>query len=263
MSIGVCDDLRMGGTLSATGITGGTSIQSRAIQVADWSGVYGYVGLTGSVVEVNGRPGGYIAGDLLGMTRFLELPMRFTRMGPAQTLVEATDCEQLVANTDDFFRLLAVPNQLLELDMPDGTSRFLTITAFDRAPLDVIGEIREGVFPATSPWPYWREGGNQQTDTISGADTLAAGGNVSIYDAVLVFAGDGTFEHTTLGWEIEVTGSGGPVTVDLGNRTVTEGGLPATNRIRRTNRDWGWFTPGNNSVTSDVSVVVTWRDQWM
>jgi len=262
MGVGVCDDLRLGGTLSASGISGGESINSYAIQVADWTGVYGYVGLSGAVVEVSGRPGGYIAGDLLGQSRFLDLSMRFTRFGPTQTLVEPTDSEQLVANTDDFLALLRVPNQLLELDLPDGTSRFLTITALDRAQINQPTTLRDGVFPAISPWPYWREGGNESADTISGADTLVVGGTAPLYDAVLVFAGDGTFTHTTEGWSITVAGSTSAVTVDLGARTVIESGMPANELMRRTRRDWGWFTPGNNSVTSSVSVAVTWRNNW-
>lgn len=32
-----CDDLRIGGTLSATGITGGTSVNNYGISVEDWS----------------------------------------------------------------------------------------------------------------------------------------------------------------------------------------------------------------------------------
>ena len=116
--------------------------------------------------------------------------------------------------------------------------------------------------PLVADWPYWSVGGQEETDTISGADTMTVGGTQDVYDAVLVFAGDGTFTHSGLGWNIEVTGSGGAVTVDLGARTVTEGGNPAPNRIRRSNADWGWFEPGSNSVTSDVSVTVTWRNQY-
>ena len=39
-----CDDLRLGGTLSATGITGGLSINNTALSIEDWSGVLGHPG---------------------------------------------------------------------------------------------------------------------------------------------------------------------------------------------------------------------------
>lgn len=254
-----CDDARLGGTLSSSGVSGGSSILSYAMGVRDWSDLHGYVGLSGDVAEVSGRPGGIVTGDLLGLSRFFTLNMRFSRFGENMTLTEPTPGEQLVANTDEFLALLRVPGQIIEVDMPDGTSRFTTFTALDRAALNQPRDIRTGSFSLISPWPYWRQGGTEETDTISGADTITIAGTAPVYDAVLVFSGDGTFQNTTEGWSIEVTGSGGPVTVDLGARTVTEGGSAATNRIRRDSRDWGWFSVGTNNVTSDVSVDLSWR----
>jgi hypothetical protein len=52
------------------------------------------------------------------------------------------------------------------------------------------------------------------------------------------------------------------VTVDFGARTVTEGGLPADNLLRRSHRNWGWLVPGSNSVTTTVSTVFTWRSSF-
>jgi len=257
-----CDDLRLGGTLSASGITGGTSINSTAIAVDNWAGLLGTAGIGGQALEVNGRPGVLYGGDFLGRGRFFNLQMQLTRYGPNLTLVAPTEDEQLTDNTDDFLTLATVPETYLEVDMPDGTSRFLRVTNLDPAYTNQATKLRKISVPFVADWPYWREGGQEQTDTISGADTLVVGGKKTVYDPVLVFAGDGTFTNSTEGWSIEVTGSGGAVTVDLGNRTVTEGGNPALNRIRRTSRDWGWFIVGNNSVTSDVSVTVTWRNQY-
>ena len=258
----ICDDLRLGGTLSGSGITGGTSINSAALEVVSWSDVYGYPGVAGEVNQVSGRPGGYLSGDLLGRPRFLNLSLRATRSNASGGLTEPTAAEQLVANTDLFLGLLQ-PNAYLELDMPDLTTRFLTVTPLDAFPISQPKTERTWTVPLIGGWPYWHEGGTQSSDTVSGADTVTIGGNTSVYDAVLVFAGDGTFTNTTNGWSIQVTGSAGAVTVDLGNRTVTEGGNPAANRIRRTDRDWGWFTVGSNTVTSNVSVGLTWRNQWV
>lgn len=263
-----CNDLRLGGTLSSSGLTGGTSINSTALMVSDWSDILGTAGLSAQLQQVNGRTGGFISGDRLGLARFPTLNMRITKYGPNLTLVEPSFDEQKQANTDDFLALVTDPaGNYLEVDMADGTSRFIYVYDLDPAPMRQPEKDRTIAVPLASPNAYWKEGGQEDTDTIASADTMTVGGNRSVYDAVLVFAGDGTFTHSTLGWAIEVTGSGGAVTVDLGNRTVTEGGNPALNRIRRTPATgaggvWGWFTPGSNSVTSDVSVVVTWRSSW-
>lgn len=257
-----CNDLRMGGTLAGTGITGGTSINSAALEVVSWSDVYGYPGIAGDVLQVGGRPGGLISGDLLGRPRFLNLSIRATRKNASGGLTAPTPPEQLVDNTDVFLGLLQQPRTLLELDMPDTTKRFLTVTALDPFPIQQPKLERTMTVPLVGDWPYWREGGNQTTDTVSGADTVTIGGNVAVYDAILVFAGNGSFTNSTEGWVLTVAGAAGPVTVNLGTRTVTEGGLPAQNRLRHTTRDWGWFGVGANTVTSTVSVGLTYRIQW-
>lgn len=258
----ICDDLRLGGTLSSTGISGGTSINNTAIAVADWSGLLGNPGLAYTPFEAAGRPGAFIVGDGLPRGRNLTLNMRFTRWGPTDfTLTEPTEEEQLVENTDDFLALLQAP-QYLELVMPDASLRFLQVVPLDPAIISQPRRMREVGVPLFSPMAYWHAGGNQSSDTISGADTIVVGGNVNVYDAVLTFAGDGTFTHSTLGWSLEIAGSSGAVVVDLGNRTVTQASVPAEDLLIRDNANWGWFTPGNNSVTADVSVGVVWRNQF-
>lgn len=258
-----CDDLRLGGTLSGAGITGGTSINNTGIGVEDWSRLLGTPGITGQVVEVFGRPGGYLAGDRLGQPRFPTLNMFLTgwdTMG-GSTWVDT----QLQDNTDDFMALLTNPTgNYLEVDLPDTTSRFLYVYNLDPAPINQPREVRTISAPLYSSMPYWKEGGNQDTDTINGTDTLTVGGNREVYDFVMVFSGDGTATHNTLGWQIEVTGSGAAVTVNLGTApvTITESGLPANNRVRRNNRNWGWLTVGSNSITTTVSVDFAWRSSW-
>jgi hypothetical protein len=239
------------------------SINDYALAVNDWSSLLGSSGMSGVMAQVNGRPGGYVAGDRLGLPRFPTLNMTITDRNHAGGLTAPSGPEQKQANTDEFLGLLTAPDgNYLEVDMADGTSRFLYVYNFDAAPITQPRLQRTIRAPLQSPFTYWKQGGQQSTDTISGADTVVVGGNREVYDAVMVFAGDGTFTNTTAGWSIEVVGSGGAVTVNLGARTVTEGGNPAPNLIRRNNRAWGWFVPGNNSVTSDVSVVLTWRSSW-
>lgn len=259
-----CDDLRLGGTLASSGLTGGTSINSTALAVSDWAGLLGVPGVNLSALEVNGRPGAFFAGDGHGGPRVFSLPLTVTRWGPSGvgSLVETSENRQLSANTDTFLDLASEANYL-EVDMPDGTSRFLYVRNLDPAYTTRATRFRDIRIPFVSDWPYWREGGQENTQVINGADVMVFGGNKPVYDAVLAFAGDGTLSHDDEGWSIEVTGSAAAVTVDLGDRTVVESGAPATNRIRRDSRDWGWFPVGTNNVTSDVAVTVTWRDQYV
>lgn len=258
-----CTDIRLGGTLSSSGITGGTSINNFAYAIEDWSNLMGTAGMTASIQSVNNRPGGVVAGDRLGLPRFPTLTVAITDRNATGGITEPTFAEQREANTDALLALLGNPaGNYLEVDMADNTSRFLYVYNIDAAPVLQPRRKRTIRAPLFSPFPYWKEGGTQSTDTISGNDTLVNGGNAPVYDAVLTFAGDGTFEHTGLGWEIEIAGSSGAVTVNLGTRTATQGGVAAENLVRHTDKDWGWFLAGNNAVTADVSVGVTWRASW-
>ena len=207
----------MGGTLSATGITGGVSINGTAYTITDWSTIFGTAGVSSEQSQVFGRPGAILTGDMLGLPYYLDLNLAILDLDTSGTLTEPTSVEQMQANTDVFLALLASQTpQYLEVDMPDSTSRFRAVSNLFPAPINQPRELRTIGAPMTDNWPYWHEGGNESTDTISGADTLVVGGNVNVYDAVLVFAGDGTFTHSGLGWAIQVIGSSGPVTVDLG-----------------------------------------------
>lgn len=258
-----CDDLRLGGTLSASGIAGGTSINNTGIGVEDWSRLLGSGGITGRPVEVFGRPGAYLAGDRLGQPRFPTLNMQVTGYDVfAGTGWLAT---QQQTNTDNFLDLLAEPDgNYLEVDMADGSQRFLYIYNLDPFSISQPARLRTMSVPLFSPMPYWKEGGTEDTDTVNGTAPLTVGGNRDVYDFEMVFAGDGTATHNGEGWTIQVTGSGGAVTVDMTTQpiSVTEGGTPANNRIRRNNRKWGWLTPGTNSITTTVSVDFTWRSSW-
>lgn len=255
-----CTDLRLGGTLSATGITGGTSINNYAYAIEDWSNLLGTAGMTASVQSVNSRPGGVIAGDRLSLPRFPTLSVTITDRNATGGITEPTFAEQKEANTDALLALLANPaGNYLEVEMADATTRFIYVYNLDPAPVVQPRRKRTIRTPLFSPFPYWKAGGNQSSDTISGGDTLVNGGNAPVYDAVLTFAGAGTFTHSGLGWSITTTGA---CVVDLGARTVTVGSNPAENLMRHTDKDWGWFLPGSNSVTADVSVGVVWRASW-
>jgi hypothetical protein len=219
---------------------------------------------------VYGRPGSYVAGDRLPKDRFLTLTVNIHRRTAE---AECTTSElALLANTDAFLDLISQRDgTYLEVVLPDTTTRFTHVVSLDPAPMRQPTARRSFAVPLVAPWGNWWKGGNQNSDAISGADTIVVGGTQPVYDARLVFAGDGTFEHTGLGWEITITGSSGffSVAVHLGNRTVIEGGLSATALMTRVpvadeGRVWGWFDVGNNAVSaSGTTVTVEWRDQWL
>lgn len=250
----VCDDLWLGGTLSGSGITGGTNINSTLLGVEDWSGVLGHTGISYVPVEVSGRQGGSLTGDGLAKARLLQLNMVITRNG-----LLSSGPINLVANTDTFLSLLAKPaGNYLEIVLPDASKRFLHVTALDPASIGQPKTNRHISVSLYSPQPYWHLGGTQSSYTSGG--TITNAGQVTVYDAVVVFAADGTFTNSTAGWSLTITGSSGAVTVDLGNRTVTQAGIPADQLLTRTDRDWGWFLPGANTVSG--SATVTWRTQY-
>lgn len=265
-----CDDLRLGGTLSPTGITGGVSINDAGITVDDWSALFGSAGISGAMQTINGRWGGSVSGDRLGRERYPILSMLITGRTSICPPVGSRE-ERLQENTDTFMQLLTDPNgNYIEVDMPDGTTRFLHVVNLDPADFNQPSYLRRMAAPLASEMAYWKEGGNQGSQVISGGDTIVVGGNREVGDAVLVFSGDGSFTCTTPGgetWTLTVSGSGSAVTVDLGARTVMESGSHGLNLLRRIpavgkGKIWGWFEPGSNTVTSTVSVTVTWRDSW-
>ena len=259
-----CDDLRIGGTLSGSGITGGVSISDTRIAVADWSGIFGHVAISRQAVGVTGRPGVTLVGDALPLERVITLPLLITRWNQTTKygLTEPTFGEQLWRNTDLLLGYLADPDGFyLETDDPDGTTRFVLGYALSAVPIGQTSWRRLTV-PILCPYPYWRLGGTQQSVFGSGAGTVTIVGNVNVYDAVLVFAGDGTYTNSTAAWSITITGSSSAVTVDLGARTVKQAGVDADNLMSRTDREWGFFVPGLNTLARSVSVTTTLRDQF-
>lgn len=257
-----CDDLRIGGTLSATGISGGISIADSRLTISDWSGIFGHVGYSLQVVQISGRPGGTLVGDGLGLVRFITLPLLITRWSTTGkgSLVASSYGKQLWDNTDLILGYLANPDGFyLEVDDPETGTRFTQCFTPNPSPISQI-EWRRMSIPIVSPWPYWSEGGNELTNTGTGAGSLTNNGNVPIYDAILTFSGAGTFTNSTAGWTITVSAA---CVIDLGNRTVQVAGVNSDGLMTaRTSRDWGWFEVGANTLARSVSVTVTYREQF-
>jgi hypothetical protein len=256
----VCDDLRLGGTLvPESGISGGTTINGTTLAVDDWSGIFGHTGISYTPVEVSGRSGALVVGDGLPLARYPTLNMRIKNQGECDAM--DTPADRLLENTDTFLALLAdAAGQYLEVDLPDGSSRFTHVRALTPALWSQPNKVRRIVVPLFSSDAYWSEGGAGHVESVNGVTAFAVGGNVHVYDATIHFGGDGTFTHLDNDWSITIDGSpGGTVHVDLGARTVILSGDPADQYLTVTNRLWGWFTPGTNNVESDVACSVSIR----
>lgn len=256
-----CDDLRIGGTLSGSGITGGVSIQDTRIMVSDWSGIFGHVGHSYQPMAVAGRPGVVLTGDGLPLERFITLPLLITRWNEVSrgAITAPSEGAQLWDNTDLLLGYLANRNGFyLEVDDPDGTSRFAFCYAVTPAAISQI-EWRRMAVGLIAPWPYWKLGDTQFSDTASGGGTITITGNVPVFDPVITFSGAGTYTNTTAGWTLTTTGA---CVVDVGARTVQVGGVNNDNLLTRTDREWAWFEVGANSITRSVSCTTVLRQQY-
>jgi hypothetical protein len=152
---------------------------------------------------------------------------------------------------------------LIEHIRCDSTHRFLRALQNSQPLVTVRGRIeRLMIVSAVASYPYWRSTVTS-SDTIAGADTLTIAGTVPVYDATLVFSGDGTFTNSDTGQTVTVVGSSGAVTVKTGDgRTVTQAGVPARNLVTVSDDEWMRFDVGTVNVTSTVSVGVSWRTGW-
>jgi hypothetical protein len=163
-------------------------------------------------------------------------------------------------NTDQIAVYLADRDGFyLEVDHPTLGSRFELCYALNAASISQPKRERNIVVPLTCPWPYWKEGGTEFTNTATGAGTITNTGDVTIYDPVITFSGAGTYTNSTEGWTLTTTGA---CVIDVGARTVTVGGVNNDNLLTRTDREWAWFAVGANSVTRSVSCTTTFRVQY-
>lgn len=262
-----CDDLRIGGTLSGSGISGGISINGSRFFVSDWTGLLGHVGYDRRLVQVAGRAGGYVVGDGTPDVRIHTLNLGVTRWDETGRggLTEADEGNQLQANTDLIQQYLADPDGFyLERDMADGTTRFVHSYAIDPFPISQRTWRRMSA-PLRSDTPFWRQGGTQSSDSLSGSDTLTNAGNARLYDAVLTFPSTGaTLASSALGWSITTASTSASVVVDLGARTVIRGSTNVDALLTLGgDGTWPYFVPGDNSVTVTGSAIgVTWREPW-
>lgn len=116
------------------------------------------------------------------------------------------------------------------------------------------------------PSGFWEDVSASQA--VGNPPAVTTGGDRPISDMVLTFSGPGFLEHTdSLGQVSRVTidaGAGaGTYIVDVGAWTVLKGAAAQDAFLTITQDWWMKFQPGvAQSLTSDVSVTVDWRDKW-
>ena len=259
----ICEDIKVGGTVGTTSITGGTSISNYGLLVFDYSSLWGTVGKRASSQPAIGQPGGIITGKELPQDRIHTLAVMSTDQLPAGG---GQSPQQLWDNQDVLTSLFtAAGGSPIEWILPT-ESRWIRAYNLIGGPTMITGKYRRLILPLTSPWPYWQST-VQQSQVINGAGVAyTIGGTVErIYNPTIVFAGDGVFTDVTSGLTMTVTGSGGAVTVErnalTGRWTALEGGVPVPGKIAVIDSRWMFLTRGGTATTT-VSCTVSWRDSW-
>lgn len=183
-----------------------------------------------------------------------ELPVVIFGVDRTTGLVTTSPPQHIRDNLDHLFRLLnpiltqvqirkvisTDPEREILCQLADGAD----VGPYQRNPL-----TRAIVLRFTATIPYWR---TIPALAPASPPTFNPGGNAPVTDAVITFTGGSTprLTNTSTGDWIELSGSiGSPVTVDVGARTVTQGGISALNLFTRLRRRWMIFRPVTNNLT--------------
>lgn len=268
----VCTGLRLGGTVSGSTITGGTSIDGYQIGIVAYDGIGGAPGRTPQPYIVVDKDGSVQNGDWTYRERSLTLNIAAYDRDASGGFTEPDRQQQLEANIDLLTGLVdgdTDGNVILEKDRGDGTTRWISgtvIEAYQLAQGPVFGANRAAYQAAIilrCPHPLWQSK-TQYSQVISGATALTVEGNARVGNMTLVFASDSVFTHSDSGDTFEITGSGAATTVDVGARTIVSAGVPADGLYRASTRYWQRWDPGTVNVTKSAgNVTAYWRSQWL
>lgn len=267
--------IRIGGTISGSTLSGGTSIESQALHIQDGiSGLVGHPGYRGSNWTVSGSDGDTYRFDKALNARFMTLSVATFDRNFQGLITEADRCEELFLNMDTLMGFLN-GRFIIERDV-DSATRWIyaevaaQVTAIPGPIFGGASSAYTFLIPLRCAYPLWQSETLNQT-VVSGASTISNAGNAHIPNAEFVFSGDGTFTNSDGDEEgnsygMTVSGSSGTVTVNAGTKTVTDAGGAADNLFTADKPYWMWLgRPGDIStvnVTSTVSVTVNHRDQW-
>jgi phage-related protein len=119
--------------------------------------------------------------------------------------------------------------------------------------------------PMVAPDPYWY--GPEVEATVSGTQTITVDGTAPTYPLITTASSVSSLvvSNALTGKEFAVSGATGVVEVDCDERnlSVTVGGA---NRIDLIDDDWvlhSWaLLPGENQITTNTPITVTYRPRW-
>lgn len=263
-----CSRLRLGGSISGSVLTGGTIIDAAGIAITSQSGLFQFPGFRGLNPQLLGSDGAFHRTGKAVRPKVITL--NFRAYGRDATgIVTTTKREHLEANLDSIFSLIAGAGEraILERDMADGTTRWIYIqvlnpASYIRAPFfnSEMGAYDLPVI-ATAHYPFWQS--EVQTTTVipAGAGTIVNAGNARISNMSLAFAAAGSITNDPDGDVVTATAA---VTVDVGEKTISNGGAPTPGRVSPFNREH-WFRTGAGSVAVTVAtttVTAIYRSHW-
>lgn len=111
--------------------------------------------------------------------------------------------------------------------------------------------------------PYWY--GQEVTVQVDGTQTITVDGTAPTYPLITTAwsVSNLTVSNLLTGKEFVVAGATGVIEVDNADHTVTVGGI---NRLDLVNEDWflaGFdLLPGQNRITTNTPITVTYRPRW-
>lgn len=260
-----CADVKIGGTISGSTLSGGVSIAHAGLSIVDYGALWGAPRFRASGVEVIGQPGIVLPAAPVPASRNIPLAVAVRPFDSTGLLTLA----DLDGNLDDVLAELTDPaGTLIQWTRIDGTELWIKAICLTSISVTQIVQQRVAQLPMTGLWPYWQEA-TLRSDTVNGAAASlspAISGTVKqIANPSMVFAADGYFEDDTTGLRVTVSGSGGtPVTVardaTTGRWRVTQSGSDAPGLASWNDRRVMVLTKGG-TFTSTASVTVQWRNQ--
>lgn len=259
-----CVSIALGGTVTDAGITGGTDIGDWRYQVDDWSGLWGSIPIRGSHIPIGGRAGRTLVGSRLPDWRLLTLNLRSMPWDPTHGFTGGAgytdeECGQIIENLLGMTGFYGDSDPLvIEWIVDTARSLYLEVFTVQAAQVSTQNAFRLLSQPLEASYPYWRQA-DIESDVISGAGSITNPGTAQVWDAVFVFAGDGSYTNNTTGQAIVVSGSTGPVTINALNGSVIMGGVDADGVAAYDNSQIMRLAKGVNSITTTVSVTTRWR----
>ena len=259
-----CQRVRVGGVVSGSTITGGQNLETFGYGFEVWGGSLASpppVGADPRVLYLDGRPKGRRYWD--GKQIVLSLIVLY--VDPATGNILTSRGEHLEGNTDTLLGLLVTDAPVvIERDQADGSTRFIEGWVAAAFPVGQEKDVRSLVVPVDCVTPWW-QGKTEHSTTITGSGNITTLGNApNVSNPIINFPGDGLLTHTTSGDTVQVTGSTGAVTVDVGRRTVMMGGNPAANVLRVSSGHWLRMVKGLNTFTEvGANPTIKYRDQWV